>query len=423
MTIADDTDKGKSPATPLLHVHERVLNALQARSLPALIRAGSEIFSSPLVLTDERYHRLGIWPQTVTGDKVFDHLLGEDILPLDLVHAYTEAYLSGREAAFEPFYVSDGPVGNYPRILAEVRSGPHALGHLGVILGEKALEPWHLDAVKILTRGLAVLLNPRMGPGGGGRQENPAYLLYDALDPSAPEDSRVRALRSLAARYAEPWRLLLINTSETTDLEVLAAAVTQDLASRYPELILIRIEDYMVAFEHRRSPEQLLRHVAAHLTDLGYTRQLLIPERQTSSAYRQALALGDLIFKNGVMPALTEHAEEGVLNFESLKAWPALMALARDPSAEAFVHPLLPVLAGHDKREGTAYYETLEVYCLTAFNRSKTAKDLHVHRNTLLYRLDRITESFHVDLEDPETLLHLTVSFSLRRLLQHKAAD
>lgn len=403
----------------LLDVHDRILTALQHRSLSTLIRTGSEIFECPIVLTDERYHRLGMWPQERIGDQVYDYLLGTEALPLDLVSSYTEAYLSGKNAGFEPFYVNEGPVGELPRILAEVRNRQTILGHLGIILGNRAPEPWHLEASRILTRALSVLLSPRIGLSGSSKT-NPAYLLYDALDPSSPDNKRDEALSELASRYSDPWKLLLVNTSESTDLEVLAGAVTLDLTGRYPELILIHINDYLVALEHKGSPAQQLTRVAAYLTSIGYTRLLLIPEMQTRSVYKQAIAIGDLILKSEVDSLFSGLREEGVLNYRDVQPWPALIALAKDPAAEAFIHPLLDKLENHDGREGTAYYTTLETYCTTAFNRSQTAKDLHVHRNTLLYRLDRISEGFNIDLEDPATLLYLTISFLLRRVLQSK---
>ncbi|MFN5935368.1 MAG: helix-turn-helix domain-containing protein [Roseiflexaceae bacterium] len=43
---------------------------------------------------------------------------------------------------------------------------------------------------------------------------------------------------------------------------------------------------------------------------------------------------------------------------------------------------------------------------------------MHVHRNTLLYRLTRIAQICHVDLEDAETRLSLWVALKLHRLIE-----
>lgn len=46
-------------------------------------------------------------------------------------------------------------------------------------------------------------------------------------------------------------------------------------------------------------------------------------------------------------------------------------------------------------------------------NQMATAKTLHVHRSTLIYRIKRIRDIMNVDLNDTDTLFHLLLSFKL----------
>lgn len=61
---------------------------------------------------------------------------------------------------------------------------------------------------------------------------------------------------------------------------------------------------------------------------------------------------------------------------------------------------------------------TLEQYLRRGGAGSATAADLHVHRTTLYYRLDRIREITGLDIDDGEVRLHLHLGLAARRLVE-----
>ena len=62
-------------------------------------------------------------------------------------------------------------------------------------------------------------------------------------------------------------------------------------------------------------------------------------------------------------------------------------------------------------KHSTDFLITLRAYTDNLCNTADTAKELHIHRNTLLYRLNKIEELTHSSLRDPETFMHLIISF------------
>ncbi len=83
----------------------------------------------------------------------------------------------------------------------------------------------------------------------------------------------------------------------------------------------------------------------------------------------------------------------------------------------AFYDQTLGPLAAYDKRTGGDLLATLEAYFASRTNLSETARRLNLHRNSLLYRVQRIEEAGQVDLQDPEALLALQVALKARHLL------
>ena len=56
-----------------------------------------------------------------------------------------------------------------------------------------------------------------------------------------------------------------------------------------------------------------------------------------------------------------------------------------------------------DEKNNTELYYSLKVYLLCENNVTAAAKRLHIHRNTLVYRLKRIREIIGGDMNDYET--------------------
>jgi carbohydrate diacid regulator len=60
--------------------------------------------------------------------------------------------------------------------------------------------------------------------------------------------------------------------------------------------------------------------------------------------------------------------------------------------------------------------ETFCVYCECFFSKQKAAEQLHIHRNTLAYRLDRIEEKFGVSMDNFEQIFSLYLTLQMKQL-------
>ena len=88
-------------------------------------------------------------------------------------------------------------------------------------------------------------------------------------------------------------------------------------------------------------------------------------------------------------------------------------------NAYDYCHPELIRLNDYDKRKGSSYVHTLRCYCKCNKNITKTCEALHIQRNTLFYRLNRIREMINLDINIPA---HATIiTFSLALLAQSGA--
>ena len=74
------------------------------------------------------------------------------------------------------------------------------------------------------------------------------------------------------------------------------------------------------------------------------------------------------------------------------------------------------ILFAHDTAHHSDLLPTLEAYLDRGGNALQTAKDLFIHRNTLLYRLAKIEKLCQIDLTDPLERLNMQVAIKNWRL-------
>ncbi|MER5304934.1 PucR family transcriptional regulator [Streptomyces lasiicapitis] len=81
----------------------------------------------------------------------------------------------------------------------------------------------------------------------------------------------------------------------------------------------------------------------------------------------------------------------------------------------AFVDRAIGPLRDHDQRSKPPLLPTLQTYLAHAGRKAETARELHLNRQTLYNRLARIGELLGTDLDDPQTVLALSLALRARR--------
>jgi purine catabolism regulator len=129
---------------------------------------------------------------------------------------------------------------------------------------------------------------------------------------------------------------------------------------------------------------------------------------QSYQQAQQALEMGCRLFGDGKLHA-----------FAQLGVYRLLFHLYGHSELSQFYTETLGALVDSDSRSNHALIETLEEFFRYNGNLSETARAMHLHRNSLLYRLGRIEELLGRSLEDPELRLSLQVALKIRHLLEH----
>ena len=89
-----------------------------------------------------------------------------------------------------------------------------------------------------------------------------------------------------------------------------------------------------------------------------------------------------------------------------------------DPNAlRRFCENSIGPLIQFDRENGTQLLQTLDKYYKNACNISDAAKDLYIHRNTYIYRMEKIKSLLNVDLRNAQKMLELQLALLIYRFL------
>ncbi|HEY4277884.1 MAG TPA: PucR family transcriptional regulator [Conexibacter sp.] len=119
-------------------------------------------------------------------------------------------------------------------------------------------------------------------------------------------------------------------------------------------------------------------------------------------------------------------ASAGAGGFGATAAWHDARALElqrllwrwrEDPELAALVERRLGALIAHDRRRRHALLPTLEELCANGGHKAQTARALHLNRQALYQRIERIERLLGVDLADPRELLTLHLALEARRFI------
>lgn len=304
----------------------------------------------------------------------------------------------------------------------------------GHILGWNSLNVNILQDGAVSHRLVLAEHKRKLRPGDAWLMQTLAdYVLY-MLEPEQPEhqmDSRLRNLflRVLSDRTADrldvsrqlsqlgwssedEYFCLVLRMPRADSGGATENQIRDNLKRQYPASCSVNYNDSIVTFfnlsklgrDFAALSDELKYFIRECLLQAGYSRVMRGHDNLRRLYLQADAAIG--IGKRVNPDFWIHHFNSISLNFlleEAMHRLPDTM----------LCHEGLLALRDHDAAQGTEYMHTLRVYLDSNLNAVQSARQLFIHRSTLLYRLEKIREILDSPLNDPEELLYLSLSFRL----------
>ena len=215
-------------------------------------------------------------------------------------------------------------------------------------------------------------------------------------------------------------------SNQPTPMETLVSLARDDMSRRGIKGAVGQYVDVVVAIypldedeakalaRARASVEDLRSQLAARAAQDMVAAGISRPASGLSSlrdAYREAKDAVGIAYELGDQDSTTYYGD--------LKLYQLLLALKERNLShlQQFYQDALGPLVEHDQRKQSDLIRTLSGYFSANCNLAKAASELDVHRNTLVYRLDRVEELTQLDLDDSDNRLILHLALKTQRVL------
>lgn len=123
---------------------------------------------------------------------------------------------------------------------------------------------------------------------------------------------------------------------------------------------------------------------------------------------QEAIRLGKSIYK-----------ERSIFHFDDFMVYNLLGQLSKHDMLK-FYQSTIEVLVDNDRENQTNLVETLDMYFLCQGNIADASKNLFIHRNTLIYRLDKISGILGLDMKNSEVALGIQLGLKIMKILNIK---
>lgn len=158
--------------------------------------------------------------------------------------------------------------------------------------------------------------------------------------------------------------------------------------------------------------EKKTMQIFQYLTDKGLRIFVSV-----GSVVRQISNLSLSYHQASAINILAKREEKGVVYYEKLGVYKLLINGTPRSVLEAFYEETLGPLEEYDNSHTSNLMETLYYYLEHECSIKKTADHEVVHRNTILYKFNKIEQILGISINDEEDKLAILMAFKIRRLL------
>lgn len=403
-------EKGKE-----IQAHLTQLSA-EGAGLGGLVAAMGEISTQGVIVQDKRLEVLASHsPMRLAS--VWENILAHVTIPESLPEVLRDRKVAGKQSELRHQTLPNG----LSRILISINVGGVARGYLSIV--DKSGEMTALSRVVVEQGAVACAVEMSRSKAVRETEKRLRGDLLTALirGDLSPRDARLWTDRyGLDIEKAHTCLRFCWDSVEPPSIRRLETLVNGEVAKQGITAIINVLENQVICFcevpaEKVRPDEPL--NLGRSVVDRGMLTYQ--DSRPRCGIGTPAQSLDDWLnsFRQAgqALEMAQRLAEPRPLFYPDLLVYRLLLQIENSPELKAFQQEILGPLLEHEN--GKELIRTLEVYFERNGNLKKTAHNLYIHRNTLIYRLERIQEITSLDLDNPETRLALQLTLHIHKML------
>lgn len=382
-----------------MEIHLALIEGCEAQRLLDLTEG---ILGNPITLMDPSFRLLARTSHGETASLIFNQVSQRGYLPAETVEFYRlHGYLDDLSRSEDELVcLSEGACIS---VICPLRVKGEIAGFLSMPCVERAYSQGIAECFRVLAEGLTRCMERQMHVSNVASYMH-SYFLVELIErPNLSEAEIEERLRYIDLPRQGSFRLLELSCDQISGLKHYLARKLADLLPN--ERVFPFYDSILVFLPESRltwTLDTLDSFLSEHGLRCGISRifHRLTGIRQAREQTVAALRLGSRI---AALHTLEQLGVEGI-SYES-RVFPysryAPYHMVEAAAQAGLISPLLRRLIDLDRRGNTDHLRVLHGYLTCERRPTQTAAVLHMHRNNVIYRIDRIESILDVSLDDP----------------------
>lgn len=236
-------------------------------------------------------------------------------------------------------------------------------------------------------------------------EENPYFL--SLLTPSTDYPSETLSVYFQQIGWKKDDTKYVLRILDTNRNYLIYQKLSHQISQLYSGCYLLHYEDSIVLIINERFCT--LKYILEQTRLYSYKNHIAIG---ISYPYTDLLRT-NIAYEQAKAASLVRGSDIGTIRYcQDYMTSYVNSALKNNPSFEK-MHPTLLALQEYDCQHHTEFYCTLRCYLYEERSVKRSAARLKIHKNTLLFRIKKISELINLNLEDTNTRTNLILAFLL----------
>jgi sugar diacid utilization regulator len=407
--------------TQINNFSSRLLTMVQDGVKPqSLLEASYEFFGNPILLTDPSLCLLGsVGTNPVADEPVIEYVLKNGYMPEEyleeVMHEESQPAKDDKVLIiWEKDFLKHRLIAG--RVVFENR----LVGYIKVFEYNRQFTPYlDTEVLKLLCQFMAVSIATSSISDRGGKPFIET-LLTDILDKRLVNQSAIEERADLYKLELRHWKTALtVRLDEQFKKTDKLYLLKQKLVNHFNRTTIFIYNEDLVVLDDRDSAEELfdpkrIQALEALLEDNNCRATYSLPFRNLHAFerfFQQTLACYTIAEKLRI--------PSRIIRYEDIKIPHMLIRFSEHMNLRDLLTLPVRELMAIDQNRGSQLTQTLFSFVQHNQDMKRTADDLHVHYNTLKYRINRINELTGIDLANEETIFSTLLSKKVMDLLEY----
>lgn len=394
--------------------YKLLFNALVSNDINIITQAAYEIIGHPLSLVDVEYNVLSLLPYKKIGDQLWDSMYEHKIVNYEMVlQLNIGKYQKGLDDHEDVLFIDYGIGKEIPRIAATCKSNGVILGFLCVLYPNRDYTDQDFSLIKIISNALSVYLTHNENPVVPKQIRDSRIFVKNLFEETINTREKLEHWLSQTDINATPSYIVFATKVVPGSNDIVYLKQLRNMLNNLSGTVYACTVDntlYVLSTNVKsRNSKTFIKSISSYI-DLIHNFGFSIG---VSNLFTDLLDLPTYKYQASRSIDLNPREEVNQYFYDDYIISDIFTYAKEGMSLHNYSNPALSYLKEYDKQNNAVYFSTLKTYLLCFCDSSETIHQLNIHRNTLLYRLQKIEELTGYQLKDKQLCIRLLCDIHL----------